>query len=128
MAKRELLDIFNKSHLFSLPSVTAGDGDMEGTPTSILEAMALGVPVLSTFHSGIPEQIDDGVTGVLVDEHDVPALAAAIVDFIDNPERWAKMALAAREKAVREFDNISLNRTLIEQIYPDAISSAAIGS
>src|SRR6185369_16160672 len=63
---------------FVLPSVTADDGDMEASPVSISEAMAVGLPVVATRHGGIPEIVDDEVTGLLVAERDVSALAQAM--------------------------------------------------
>ena len=60
-----------EAHFFLLPSVTAADGDQEGTPVSLMEAQAAGLPVLSTTHSGIPEVVLDGASGFLVSERDV---------------------------------------------------------
>jgi hypothetical protein len=70
--------VFNQlrqADVFLLPSITAADGDREGLPVSILEAQALGVPVVSTLHTGIPEGVRDGETGFLVQEGDVDALS-----------------------------------------------------
>ena len=66
-AVREALQ---RSRLLCLPSVKTSDGHVEGLPTVLLEAQAMGVPVVSTFHSGIPEGVADGVTGTLVPERD----------------------------------------------------------
>ena len=56
-------------------SITASNGDTEGLPVGILEAMATALPVISTRHSGIPEAVEDGITGFLVEEHDVRGMA-----------------------------------------------------
>jgi colanic acid/amylovoran biosynthesis glycosyltransferase len=85
---------------FVLPSVTALDGDMEGIPVSLMEAMGIGIPVVSTFHSGIPELITDGVHGRLVPERNVDALAQAIREVRTDPARYVE---AARARIVREF-------------------------
>src|SRR5690606_9989960 len=57
-------------------SITAESGDMEGTPVAVLEASAAGIPVISTFHAGIPDVIKNGETGLLCEEHDVYGMAA----------------------------------------------------
>ena len=87
---------------------------MDGLPVSIMEAMAAGVPVVSTSHSGIPELVIDGVTGLLVPEHDAAALAAALESCIDDPA--AAHARAERGfRAVHDGFNASAwNRVLIE--------------
>lgn len=68
-------------------SVTASDGDSEGTPVAILEAMSCGVPVISTRHAGISDIVGDGETGILCEEHDVDAMAQAIVHLASDPEK-----------------------------------------
>jgi colanic acid/amylovoran biosynthesis glycosyltransferase len=102
------------SDLFLLPSVRASDGDEEGTPTVLMEAMACGLPVLSTVHSGIPELVEDGVSGWLVPERDVAALADRIQWMLDHPDRWAAMGRAGRAKVEREFNIDTLNDRLVE--------------
>jgi glycosyltransferase involved in cell wall biosynthesis len=93
-------------------SVTAPDGNEEGLPTSIQEAMASGAVVVSTRHAGIPEAVEDGVTGLLVDEHDGPGFAAALRAVVADPDRAAEMASAARERAVRDYDYRKLHARL----------------
>lgn len=94
------------------PSVTAGDGDMEGIPVVLMEAMASGVPVVSTVHSGIPELVTNGESGVLVRERDPDALAAAIGALVAEPARWAPMLSAARERVERLHDATRLDGEL----------------
>jgi colanic acid/amylovoran biosynthesis glycosyltransferase len=109
----EIIRAIQRSHIFVLPSVTASDGDEEGTPTAIIEAMASGLPVVSTQHSGIPEQIEDGVSGLLVPERDAPALANALKELLQEPTRWPTMVDAARTRAERSFDTRTLVRDLL---------------
>jgi colanic acid/amylovoran biosynthesis glycosyltransferase len=109
----EVIRAIQQSHIFVLPSVTASDGDEEGTPTAIIEAMASGLPVVSTRHSGIPEQVEDGVSGSLVPERDAPGLAGAIGELIRKPARWATMVSAGRRRAEQAFDSRTLARDLL---------------
>jgi colanic acid/amylovoran biosynthesis glycosyltransferase len=97
-----------QADLFILPSRAAGDGDMEGIPVALMEAMASGVPVLSTFHSGIPELIEHGVTGLLGPERDHAVLAANILMLIDNAELRSRIVIAARQKVERDFNQTKL--------------------
>ncbi len=87
-----------------VPSVTAANGDSEGLPTVVLEAGALGVPVVGSRTSGIPEAIEDGITGVLTPERDVAALAAALVSILNDKARRARMGEAARLLMEQRFD------------------------
>ena len=69
-----------------VPSVTSASGEMEGIPVVLMEAMALGVPVVATRHSGIPELVRGGDTGVVVEEKDSAGLALALQAFLENRE------------------------------------------
>ncbi len=96
--------LMQNAQVFLQHSVRAPNGDCEGLPVSVLEAMASAVPVVSTRHSGIPEAVIEGETGFLVDEHDVPGMAAALVALYQKPEaEIAQMAEAARARIVAEF-------------------------
>jgi colanic acid/amylovoran biosynthesis glycosyltransferase len=101
-----------EAHLLLAPSVTASDGDMEGIPVALMEAMACGLPVVSTRHSGIPELVADGVSGLLVAERDVDGLAAAVRCLAEHPERWAALGEAGRGIVEREYDVNALNARL----------------
>ena len=102
-----------RAHIAVAPSVTSREGDQEGIPVSLMEAMAMGMPVVSTVHSGIPELVRDGVTGRLVPERDVDALARALADLIDHPETWPAMGRAARAHVVEHFAIDALNDRLV---------------
>lgn len=101
---------------FVLPSVTARDGDTEGIPVSIMEAMAMGLPVLSTFHSGIPEIVQDGVSGILVSERDPAALGAAMGRLVEAPDFSASMGRAGRDFALANLDLNHWNDLLVERL------------
>lgn len=90
--------------VFALAAVVAANGDLDGVPISLMEAMAAGVPVVSTRLSGIPELIEDGREGLLASPGDPESLAAAIAAVLDDPGRARAMVARAREKVEREFD------------------------
>lgn len=90
--------------LFCLPCRVGRDGNRDGLPTVLLEALASGVPCVSTRVTGIPEILRDGIEGRLVDEGDRAALADAIVDLLRDPEGRRRMAVAARARAEALFD------------------------
>ena len=104
-------------------SVTAADGDEEGIPNVLKEAMASGMPVVATRHAGIPELVEDGVSGWLVPERDEAALADALARLAAEPERWPAMGRAGRAMVERDYDIHRLNdrlATLLENlIHPE---------
>ena len=103
-----------ESDILLTPSVRAANGDEEGIPNVIKEAMALGRPVVSTRHSGIPELVEEGVTGFLAAERDAEGLARAIRHLTEHPEIWPAIQEAARRKIEREYDIEKLNDQLVE--------------
>lgn len=100
----ELLEAMRRSDIVLVPSVIAGDGDREGIPMIVYEAASLGMPTIASKHGGIPEVIEDGVTGILVAERDVAAIAGSLLELIENPARRRSLGEAASQKARREFD------------------------
>lgn len=103
-------------HLFIAPSKTGSDGDMEGTPTVLMEAQACGIPVISTFHAGIPETVENNITGILVEEGNTGALAEAIFRMACEWERWEEMGRAGRRKVEAEF-NAKTETGKLEKLY-----------
>jgi colanic acid/amylovoran biosynthesis glycosyltransferase len=120
-------DLLAGAHIFVAPSVTAQDGDQEGIPVSIMEAMAAGLPVLSTRHSGIPELVIDGVSGWLAPERDVEFLADRMCALINAPDLWATLGQAGRAHVLEQFDQLSLDaqleRTIREIVVPQEVSA-----
>ena len=90
--------------LFVLPSVLSADGDRDGIPNVILEAMAMELPVVSTDHSGIPEVVHDGQTGLLAPPADVPALTGALARLLDDPALGRQMGRNGRQFVQANFD------------------------
>jgi len=117
---QEVARLMNEADVFLAPSVRSTCGDEEGTPTVILEAMARGLPVVSTIPSGIPEMIEDGVSGFLVPERDVGAIVERLSHLREHPEAWEEMGYAGRKIVEREFDRDTLNERLIE-IYENSL-------
>lgn len=93
----ERLAFFKRADIFVLPTYA------EGTPISMLEAMAAGLPVVSTPVGGIPDVVEDGVEGYIVEPGDVEALADRLARLINDPERRCRMGLLAQDK-VRPFN------------------------
>jgi colanic acid/amylovoran biosynthesis glycosyltransferase len=116
----EYLKIYQEAHIFVLPSVTASKGDEEGTPVVLMEAQATGLPVISTFHSGIPEVVIHGKSGFLVPEKDVDALAERLEYLIEHPEIWPEMGKEGRKFVEKKYDIKKLNQQLVE-IYQDLL-------
>jgi glycosyltransferase involved in cell wall biosynthesis len=106
--------------VLAVPSRTAGGGDSEGLPTVIMEAMALGIPVVATRHAGIPEIVSDRVTGLLTPERDAAALAGAILALKNDPELAGRLRGEAYADVRARFDaerqSAQLERILLEII------------
>lgn len=109
----EVKAMLDEADVFLLPSITGADGDMEGIPVALMEAMAVGIPVLSTEHSGIPELIDANASGWLVAENDAPALAGKLSELRHLDEQALRPVLQrAREKVETDFNQQVINRQL----------------
>ena len=94
---QDYLREMQEADIFLHPSVTAADGDSEGgAPTTILEAQALGMPVVSTYHADIPNVVVPGKSALLVPERDREALSQALINLLDRPESWEDMGQAGR--------------------------------
>jgi glycosyltransferase involved in cell wall biosynthesis len=117
VAKPQVIDLMRNSHVFVQHSVTLPNGTMEGLPTVIMEAMAMGMTVVSTIHSGIPELVDDGIDGFLVRERDVDDYLQTIEALADaDPDTGRR----ARKKIEARFNMAVQNEKLID-IYQKAM-------
>jgi colanic acid/amylovoran biosynthesis glycosyltransferase len=117
----EMIELYNRSHIFLHPSVTDANHDQEGTPRVLLEAQAMELPIVSTLHSGIPEIVLDQQSGFLVPEKDVEAIAEKLCQLIEHPERRSQMGAIGRTFVKNHFEIHALNRRLLE-IYERLIS------
>lgn len=107
--------LMRSAHILLAPSVAAANGDEEGIPVVLMEALALGLPVVSTTHAGIPELVAHGVTGLLAPERDPEALADHVRFLLTHPYECRSMALAGRRTVENDFDIDKLNAQLFAQ-------------
>lgn len=112
--------LMQEADIYLLPSMTAGSGDQEGIPGSLMEAHASGMPVVSTRHSGIPELVLEGRSGYLVPERDVAGLAERLCTLIERPELRSAFGAEGRRIVEQRFDVKALTRQLV-QTYADVL-------
>jgi glycosyltransferase involved in cell wall biosynthesis len=112
---------YRSATIFALPCVTGADGDRDGIPNVILEAMAMRLPVVSTRHSGIPEAVVDGSTGLLVAPGDSDALTGALARLLDDPQTAEAMGRAGRDVVAAKFD-IAANAKELMGMFSDVLT------
>lgn len=110
----DVIDILEKSDILIAPSVTSKSGDQEGIPVALMEAMAMGMPIVSTQHSGIPELVQNNISGFLVPERDVDELANKLEYLAINPNTWSEMGLAGRRIVEEDYNIHHLNDQLVD--------------
>lgn len=120
ISQNQLRELFYQSHIFLHPSEMGSDGNQEGVPNSMLEAMASGLPVFATEHGGIPEAIENGRSGILVREGDETALALALLERASNPDGLALIAANGAEAVRRHFEQ-SGQTSQLEDYYLEAM-------
>src|SRR6185436_6819347 len=111
------------AHALITPSVTAPSGDQEGIPNVLKEAMAVGLPVVSTWHAGIPELVEHGRTGFLAREHDPDGLTAAVRTLYQQPDTWGPITHAARERIEKDYD-IEKQNDILVGMYHEVIEAS----
>jgi colanic acid/amylovoran biosynthesis glycosyltransferase len=110
--------------IFLHPSITALDGDNEGgAPVCVIEASAMGLPIVSTIHADIPEVVIDQKSGFLAPERDSAALAEHIVNLVENPQLRAEFGRAGRRHISQEYD-LGVQLEKLEEIYFDLLGMA----
>jgi colanic acid/amylovoran biosynthesis glycosyltransferase len=115
----ELIEAVGSAAVFAAPCVVGGDGNRDGLPTVLLEAMALGAPCVSTDVTGIPEVLHDGETGLMVPQRDPAALAEAIERLLADPGLRVSLAGRARRLIEAEFD-VRRNAALLRETFEAA--------
>ncbi len=123
----EIVEILSNTHIFVAPSVTAADGNQDAPINVLKEAMAIGLPVVSTYHGGIPELVEDGKSGFLVPEKDAAALAERLSYLIEHPELWSPIGKAGREFVLKHYNLEQINDDLMN-IYRSLIDSDTIAT
>lgn len=120
-SQQEIIDILNDCHIFLAPSITAQDGDQDAPVNTLKEAMAMGLPVISTWHGGIPELVEDGKSGYLVEERDADAIADKIMCLIEQSDRWKSMGEMGRARVIELYDIERLSDEL-EALYENLVN------
>jgi glycosyltransferase involved in cell wall biosynthesis len=114
LPRNMVLEMLVKSDVFVLASVPTRQGKREGIPVVLMEAMASGLPVISSQLSGIPELVDHGISGVLIEPRDTEALARTLLELAADPAKNISLGRAGREKVLNEFDLEKNTLKLIE--------------
>lgn len=120
ISPKKFQEYLENSIAFVQHSVTALNGDAEGTPVSILEAGAAGLPVVSTKHAGIPDVVQDGITGFLVEEHDVENMSLMMIRFLKEPLLARDLGNKARQRIKENFSlkkHIDILDQLVEKAF-----------
>lgn len=123
LAQDGLREVYREAAVFALPCRVTADGDRDGFPNVLAEAMAMGVPVVTTPISGIPEMIDDGVHGLLVDGG-AAALAHAIERLLADSALHTRLAVAARARICERFDS-RRTTTALHDLFARQLAQAA---
>lgn len=100
----DVIAAVQQAAVFAAPCIVGKDGNRDGLPTVLIEAMALGTPCISTDVTGIPELVQNGVTGVIVAQNDAPALADALERLLADDALRVRLARGARDRIERQFD------------------------
>lgn len=117
VVKEEVNTLMQESDIFLHHSVTSLSGDQEGIPTVLMEAMAVGLTVISTYHSGIPELIDDGVNGFLVEEKNVEQYVEKISLALSSDNKIRENA----RKVIVDYFNIEKQNVHLSEIYEEVL-------
>lgn len=115
-SEAQVADLLDEADVFVLPSVVADDGQMEGLPVALIEALAAGIPVIATRLSGIPELIEDGLTGLLASPGDAQDLARRLRELLCDPAGARTRSFAGRELVEREF-TLARSTTQLRELF-----------
>jgi glycosyltransferase involved in cell wall biosynthesis len=102
--QQELISAYQSANLFILTPIDTGDGDRDGIPNVLVEAMAVGLPVITTAVAGIPELVENNRDGLLYQSHDVEDISSGILELLCNPEKRRQLGDAAAKKVKEQFD------------------------
>ncbi|MCX9083029.1 MAG: glycosyltransferase [Candidatus Methanoperedens sp.] len=110
----ELMHYYENAEMFILPCIIAQNGDRDGIPVAIMEAMAMELPVISTMVSGIPELVEDGISGILVSQKDEKAIADAIIKLHKDRKLRLEMGAKGRQIIENKYNIVSESEKLIK--------------
>jgi glycosyltransferase involved in cell wall biosynthesis len=102
--QQELISIYQKATLFVLTPVQTEDGDRDGIPNVLVEALAVGLPVITTAVAGIPELVDHDQNGLLYQSHDIDGISSGIIELLRNPDKRGQFGGAGSKKVREQFD------------------------
>jgi glycosyltransferase involved in cell wall biosynthesis len=114
MLQEEIIHLYGASDMFVLACAVSPDGDMDGLPVVLVEALAMEIPTVSTQVSGVPEIVQDKLTGLCVPPHDSQALADAMAYLMDHPDEARRMAKAGRQLVATQFNRHESARMLLQ--------------
>ncbi|MEM8830640.1 MAG: glycosyltransferase [Cyanobacteria bacterium P01_G01_bin.19] len=117
----EIISILDNTQIFLAPCITAQDGNQDAPVNTLKEAMAIGLPVISTYHGGIPELVQNGVSGYLVPERDSQAIAEKLQYLIANSNLWQYLGKQGRKFVEQHYDIEPLNDLLVD-VYRQTLS------
>ncbi len=104
--QQELISIYQNATIFILTPIQTDDGDRDGIPNVLVEAMAVGLPVITTAVAGIPELVENNQNGLLYQPHDVDGIASGIIELLHNAAKCRQLGSAASKKVTEQFDII----------------------
>jgi glycosyltransferase involved in cell wall biosynthesis len=114
LPRHQVLDLMSRARVLAAPCVVAGDGNRDALPTVLLEALGVGLPVVTTRVTGIPEIIEDGSEGLLVESGDAEALACALEQVLHDDQLWESCSARGPEKLRQRFDRHRTAAELVE--------------
>jgi glycosyltransferase involved in cell wall biosynthesis len=110
--QQELISIYQNATLFILTPVQTEDGDRDGVPNVLVEAMAVGLPVITTAVAGIPELVENNRNGLLYQSHDVQGISSGIIELLRNAEKRRQLGEAGSKKVMEQFDVVQAAKRL----------------
>lgn len=110
--QQELISVYQSATLFALTPVQTEDGDRDGIPNVLVEAMAVGLPVITTRVAGIPELVENNQNGLIYQPHDVEGISSGIVDLLRDAEKRRQFSDAASKKVKEQFDVVQAAQRL----------------
>ncbi|MEK7830041.1 MAG: glycosyltransferase, partial [Acidobacteriota bacterium] len=123
VTQEELKQIYARATVFALPCLVLENGDRDGIPNVLVEAMAMQLPVVSTDISGIPELVTSGVNGLLVPSKNESKLAEALASLLGNAELRRRLGAAARRRVLQDFDS-TRNTVYLKNLFDECLKPA----